>query len=50
MEELNILNLGIVLEESNLAIVLKGDEYLTRHTYEEVREIYNGGFILYVQR
>jgi hypothetical protein len=50
MEELNILNLGIVLEESNLAIVLKGDEYLTRHTYEEVREIYNGEFTLYVQR
>lgn len=49
-EELNILNLGIALEENNLAIVVEGDEYLTKHTYEEVNEIYNGEFILYVQK
>jgi hypothetical protein len=48
-ENLNILNLGITLEENYLAIVLEGDEYLTKHTYEKVEEIYNGKFILYVQ-
>jgi hypothetical protein len=49
-ENLNILNLGITLEENYLAIVLEGDEYLTKHTYEQVEEIYNGEFILYVQK
>jgi hypothetical protein len=48
-ENLNILNLGITLEENYLAIVLEGDEYLTKHTYKQVDEIYNGEFILYVQ-
>jgi hypothetical protein len=48
-ENLNILNLGITLEENYLAIVLEGDEYLTKHTYKQVDEIYNGKFILYVQ-
>jgi hypothetical protein len=41
--------LGITLEENYLAIVLEGDEYLTKHTYKQVDEIYNGEFILYVQ-
>lgn len=49
-EELNILNLGIALKENNLAIVVEGDEYLTKHTCEEVHEIYKGEFMLYVQR
>jgi len=49
-EKLNILNLGITIEENNLAIVVKEDEYLTKHTYEEIREIYKGEFIIYVQK
>jgi hypothetical protein len=49
-EKLNILNLGITLEGNYLAIVLEGDEYLTKHTYEQVYEVYNGEFILYVQK
>ncbi len=48
-ENLNILNLGITLEGNYLAIVLEGDENLRKHTYEQVEEIYNGEFILYVQ-
>jgi len=49
-EELNILNLGITLKGNSLAIVLEEDEYLTEHTYEEVKEIYNGNFIFYLQK
>ena len=48
--ELNILNLGIALEENYLATVLEGDNHLTKHTYQEINEIYDEEFILYVQR
>jgi len=49
-EKLNILNLGITLQENYMATVLKEDEYLTKHTCEEVSEIYKGEFILYIQK
>ena len=54
-EKLNILNLGITLEGNYLATVLKEDEYLTKHTYEEVSkiyqsEIYKEEFVLYIQK
>jgi hypothetical protein len=49
-ENLNILNLGITLEGNYFAIVLEGDEYLAKHTYEQVEAIYNGRFILYIQK
>ena len=48
--ELGILNLGITLGKNFLATVIDGDYYLTKHTYEEVNEIYNGRFILYIQK
>jgi hypothetical protein len=49
-EELNIINLGITLKEKHLATVFAKDDYLTEHTYEEVKEIYNENFVFYIQK
>ncbi|KUK67322.1 MAG: seg [candidate division WS6 bacterium 36_33] len=49
-QELNILNLGITLEENYLATVLEGDKHLTKHTYGEVNQVYKEEFMLYIQK